>query len=276
MVESLFIPGAFSNPTPAPAGTITSIFVRLSTAMVNRVYTDLTIKMAQSSITTFTTGTFYAGTLTTVYYRSSVTINNPVEWLEFILDTPFAYDPTQSLIVEMGQCGATGSGGSVRNTSTSGIVRVWSVGGCPFVPYNGGDAASLNFGITLGSVSGPPVVVTTAATAVTSAAATLNGTVNANGATTSVSFEYGLTTAYGTTVPGVPASVSGTTVTPVSAGITGLFPGTTYHYRVNGVNSVGTSNGGDLTFLTTSCPMPGPPGPVSGPVSGCGNTSGNI
>jgi len=375
LVETLFVPGAFSNPTPAPAGTITSIFVRLSTAMVNRVYTDLTIKMAQSTLTSFTTGTFYAGPWTTVYYRSSVTINNPIEWLEFILDTPFAYDPTQSLIVEMGQCGATGSGGSVRNTTTSGIVRVWSVGGCPFVPYNGGDAGTLNFGITLGSTAGPPVVVTTAATGVTSAAATLNGTVNANGDATSVSFEYGLTTSYGTTVPGVPASVSGTTVTPVTAGITGLTPGTTYHYRatgtntygtgngldmtfttapelpsvvttaatgvtsttatingtvnaggastsvtfeyglttaygttvpgvpgtvtgntitpvsadltglslnttyhyrVNGVNSVGTSNGGDMTFLTTSCPMPGPPGPVSGPVSVCGNTGGNI
>jgi phosphodiesterase/alkaline phosphatase D-like protein len=103
-------------------------------------------------------------------------------------------------------------------------------------------------------LGGPPVVVTTAATGVTGNAASLNGTVNANGASTTVTFEYGLTTAYGTTVPGVPPTVTGNTVTPVTAAITGLTYNTTYHYRVKGVNTYGTTNGGDLTFTTMGPP----------------------
>ncbi len=100
-----------------------------------------------------------------------------------------------------------------------------------------------------------PVAVTAAATAITGSTATLNGTVNANGASTTVTFEYGLTVAYGTTVNGVPATVTGTSATPVSAAISGLTPNTLYHYRVKGVNGSGTSNGLDMTF-TTGAPPP--------------------
>jgi len=269
-VQSLFIPGAFNQPGPAPAGTITSIFVLLSAAMVNRVYTDLTIKMGQSAITDLTSGTYYAGPMTTVYYRASVTINAS-GWLEFVLDTPFPYDPTQSLITDMGQCSATGSGGTVYNSMTSGIKRVWSVGGCPFVPYASGDASTLNFGITIGAPAGP-TVVTTAATPITTTTATLNGTVNANGSSTTVTFDYGLTPAYGTTVPGVPSPVTGSVVTTVSAAITGLTPGTLYHFRVNGSNSNGSASGLDLTF-TTAVP---PPTVTTNPATNIGLTTAQL
>jgi hypothetical protein len=47
----------------------------------------------------------------------------------------------------VGQCGATGSGGSVYNSTYSGTRRTWSVGGCPFVPYASGDGAMVNFGV---------------------------------------------------------------------------------------------------------------------------------
>ena len=103
-------------------------------------------------------------------------------------------------------------------------------------------------------LGGPPVVVTTAATAVTGNSASLNGTVNANGASTTVTFDYGLTTTYGTMVAGVPPTVTGNTVTPVTVPISGLNFNTTYHYRVNGVNTYGTTNGGDMTFTTMGPP----------------------
>lgn len=121
-----------------------------------------------------------------------------------------------------------------------------------------------------------PALVTTAATSVTSTGATLNGTVDAGGASTTVTFEYGLTTSYGTIVPGVPATVTGNGPTPVSATIGGLSVSTTYHYRVIGVNSVGPVNGPDMTFFTTNCPMPGPAGIITGPVNACGNSLGNV
>ena len=61
----------------------------------------------------------------------------------------------------------------------------------------------------------PPRVTTNAATNVTSSAATLNGTVNPNGQTTSVHFEYGTTTGYGFMTPG--QSYTGNTMQTVSA-----------------------------------------------------------
>ncbi|MCX6252057.1 MAG: T9SS type A sorting domain-containing protein [Bacteroidetes bacterium] len=95
-----------------------------------------------------------------------------------------------------------------------------------------------------------PTVVTTAASAIAATTATVNGTVNANGYSTTTSFDYGLTVAYGTNVPGVPLTVTGITVFGVLANLTGLLPGTLYHYRINGINAGGTVNGGDLTFTT--------------------------
>jgi hypothetical protein len=97
-----------------------------------------------------------------------------------------------------------------------------------------------------------PLVTTLAATLVTFNSATLNGTVNANSATTTVSFNWGLTAAYGNTVTATPATVNGTSTTPVLANLSGLLPATTYHFRATGTNAAGTTNGADMTFTTSS------------------------
>ncbi len=96
-----------------------------------------------------------------------------------------------------------------------------------------------------------PIVTTTAATAVTANAAQLNGTVNPNGTSTTYYFQYGTTTSYGY-VTGTKSAGAGTTALPASAAITGLTPGTIYHYRVVAKNSAGTSYGSDQTLTTTS------------------------
>ncbi|WP_165958022.1 fibronectin type III domain-containing protein [Segetibacter sp. 3557_3] len=104
-----------------------------------------------------------------------------------------------------------------------------------------------------GSTLAPPnsaTVITNAPTAVSTTAATLNGSVNANGSSTTVTFEYGLTAAYGSSVPATPSSVTGTSATAVSATISSLGPNTQYHYRAVGVNAGGTSNGNDVAFYT--------------------------
>ena len=64
------------------------------------------------------------------------------------------------------------------------------------------------------------VVTTNAATNITSSSATLNGTVNPNGLTTAVHFEYGTTTNYGSTTAN--SNHTGNTTQNVSANITGL------------------------------------------------------
>jgi hypothetical protein len=128
--------------------------------------------------------------------------------------------------------------------------------------------------MTFATAPALPAAITSAATNVTGSSATLNGTVDAGGASTTVTFDYGLTTAYGTNVPGVPGTVTGNGATSVSANIAGLIVNNTYHYRVNGVNSVGTTNGADMTFFTNNCPLPGPPGAITGPVNVCCNATG--
>jgi len=95
-----------------------------------------------------------------------------------------------------------------------------------------------------------PTVISNAATSVTSTGATLNGTINANNASTTVTFEYGLNTSYGTTVTADQSPVTGSAATPVSKVITGLTAGVTYYYRVIGVNAGGTTNGLGKSFTT--------------------------
>jgi uncharacterized protein (TIGR02145 family) len=95
----------------------------------------------------------------------------------------------------------------------------------------------------------PPTATTTAATSLASTTVTLNGTVNANNQSTTVTFEYGTTTSYGQTINAIPNTVSGSTNTSVCANLTGL-TATTYHFRVKAVSSVGTTYGSDVSFTT--------------------------
>ena len=92
----------------------------------------------------------------------------------------------------------------------------------------------------------PPTVVTTAASGISTASATLNGTVNPNSLATTWYFEYGTTTGYGSTTT-ITTAGSGSSVVGVNAVISGLASGTTYHYRVNATNSDGNSTGSDMT-----------------------------
>ena len=121
-------------------------------------------------------------------------------------------------------------------------------------------------------VGTPPTATTAAATGVGTSSATLNGTVNANGAQTIVTFEYGLDTNYGSTAVAPQSPVSGSTDTAVSAAISELLPNTTYHYRVTAVNVNGTANGGDMTFTT----LPQAPTATTDPASAVGTTTATL
>ena len=98
------------------------------------------------------------------------------------------------------------------------------------------------------SATGPPVVTTNPATNVTSSSATLNGTVYPHGLSTTVHFQYGRTTSYGSTTAN--QTKTGNTYQSVSANISGLTASTTYHFRIVATNSAGTTDGADRTFTT--------------------------
>jgi len=102
------------------------------------------------------------------------------------------------------------------------------------------------------ALSQAPGATTAAASSITSTGATLNGTVNAYNASTTVTFEYGLTTAYGSTATATQSPVTGSASTPVSKAISGLAPNTTYHFRVVANSIGGTTYGADLTFTTST------------------------
>jgi hypothetical protein len=107
-------------------------------------------------------------------------------------------------------------------------------------------AASGTTGATGPTSPTAPTVATGSPSQVQQTSAVLNGTVDPKGQTTHYFFQYGPTTAYG--VQTSPASAgSGSANVSVHATITGLTPGTTYHYRLVASNATGTSNGEDKT-----------------------------
>ena len=109
-----------------------------------------------------------------------------------------------------------------------------------------------------------PLVRTDPATAVTDTTATLNGLLDANGRDTLYAFQYGPTTRYGGQTP--TQRTDQHQKGAVSAAVTGLTPGTVYHYRLVAQHAgrFGVFSGGDQTFTTAATPAvaPGPAAPA--------------
>jgi hypothetical protein len=115
------------------------------------------------------------------------------------------------------------------------LVLAWSVAG----------------GATVAAI---PAAITGPVTSVGPTTATATGTVNPNGQATTWYVDYGTSTSYGSKTSNVSVG-SGTANIAVSASITGLTPGTTYHYRVVATNSSGTARGADGIFTTSAAPV---------------------
>ena len=97
----------------------------------------------------------------------------------------------------------------------------------------------------------PPGVTTLAASGVATNAATLSGSVNPNGLSTTAQFEYGLTMSYGTSVA-LSGTFTGSNSIAVSTNLTGLTAGTTYHFRLAATNANGLTLGNDQSFTTAT------------------------
>jgi hypothetical protein len=111
----------------------------------------------------------------------------------------------------------------------------------------------------------PPIVETEAADSPSETSVTLDGTVNPEGdAITDCHFEYGLTLAYGASVPCTVLPGAGTSPVLVSAFISGLQPGTTYHFHVVATNTAATAEDYGRGFTTLSPPGPPPPWAICG------------
>ena len=125
------------------------------------------------------------------------------------------------------------------------------------------------------AVAAAPGVLYGAPTNVTQSGAVLQGSINPSDRPTTYYFDYGSSTGYGATTAQATLPKS-KAWQAVSAVITGLSAGSTYHYRIVAWNGGGTKDktvGSDHTFTTASPPdPPSSPGDTTPDVSAVGDT----
>lgn len=171
----------------------------------------------------------------------------------------FQYGPTNAY-------GLSTSSHRIHAGSRPVTVHINVAGLTPGTPYHFHVAALNGAGSASGAdktftTTGPPpaAVVTGPAVNVGKTVATATGSINPQGAATTWAVQYGLSTTYGSqTIPAQDLAAV-TTSLPVSAVLSGLAPGTLFHYRLiayHGGNI--TSAGADVTFFTEPSTRPKP------------------
>lgn len=114
----------------------------------------------------------------------------------------------------------------------------------------------------------PPEASTGAPSGIGQSSVTLNGRVNPKGRHTHYQFEFGTSTAYGSSTPTSDAG-SGFGEVAVTAALSGLTPNTTYHYRLVATNAKGTTKTTDSVFTTAAAPPGASPSPPPPPPPSC-------
>jgi plastocyanin len=120
---------------------------------------------------------------------------------------------------------------------------------------------------------GAPTAITGSAGGLSETDATLSGTVNPDGEATEYFFEWGLSNSYGNTTSVHAVVGEDHAEHAASAALTGLLPGTVYHYRLVAKNASGSTPGIDLSFTTQSPPASKPEAPSGPPSGGAGASS---
>jgi hypothetical protein len=98
-----------------------------------------------------------------------------------------------------------------------------------------------------------PAVGPATVSEVTRESVTITTSVNPEGLHTIYKLDLGTSTAYGTPYPG--DAGAGSAAVPLTFNLTGLEPGTTYHFRLTAASSDGTSSEADQTFTTAASPL---------------------
>ncbi len=163
-----------------------------------------------------------------------------------------------------------GTGGAFVSTTVGGPFGVGSFG----IPVSGLTCGTLyhyrawatnssgtSYGADMTFTTSPcpvvPTVTTLSPSAISMTSGVLHGNLGSLGgaSNTTAAFEYGTTTAYGSTITAASPVQPMTAIGGFNVNLTGLVCGTTYHYRAKGTNSAGTAYGADMTLTTLPCPI---------------------
>ena len=128
---------------------------------------------------------------------------------------------------------------------------------------------------TFTTAKAPPSVTVLPPSSVTATSAVAAASVNPNGVATSVTFQYGHATAYGSSTAAV-ATGAGTAAVRVQATIANLSPGTVYHYRAVATNADGTTFGADTALSTAKAAPAATTGAASIVLSDGARLTGNV
>jgi hypothetical protein len=159
------------------------------------------------------------------------------------------YDASQNPI-----CTRTGPTGAVESCTL--VLSAFSNYYVKIYGYQGSFSATEPYTLRWTCVSATaPTVTTGTATSVERGRATLNLTVNPNGANTSAWTQYGTDTSYGATT-GTYGVGYGTSPVTVGTNAPNLVCGTLYHYKAVAQNDGGQGTGFDATFTTGACIAP--------------------
>ena len=166
-----------------------------------------------------------------------------------------------TVVFEYGNSTAYGqTANAVQNPFTGSTSQAASVGISNLKPdtkyffrvkANNSTDETIGGNLTFTTSPAAPTVEPQEAEAVTDTTATLLAIVNPNGLPTNVTFEYGPTTSYGTTVEAENNPITGGRKA-ASVSLTGLLPNRTYHFRATATNTVGSVTGPDGTFTTNA------------------------
>ena len=203
----------------------------------------------------FTFGAPSAPTITSIVCgNASLTVNYTAGNTNYGSVTGYEYSVDGGAYVNSGVSGSASGSFTISSGLTNGVAVVVSIRAIT------ASVKGLDSNAVEKAPCGAPVPTTDPASNVQNTTATINGTVNSNGAQTTVTFTWGTdsTLSTGTTTTAATQSpLAPTALLPVSLGLTGLTGGTTYYFKVNATNSGGGPiSGSILSFVTPSVPLP--------------------
>jgi hypothetical protein len=180
----------------------------------------------------------------------------------FVYGTTLAYGATTT---ENSSFGTGAYTASIPGLTCNTLYHIAS-----YATNTGGTGYGSDQTITTG-VCTKPTVATSTHSGITTTAATLNGTMTADGNASSTveGFNWGTDTSYGQQ-----ASSNGTFGTgSFSQPLTGLTCGTTYHYQAFATNFAGQGTSTDQTLITSACPVTSAPTVTTSVSSGGGGSA---